>query len=160
MKTVANYIVNSIKENKSINENIDESISSAGKYLAIASLLAIPLFLPQDALAQSLSRVNPNQFYAYTEDVQKAINHVELLYRIAVIHQIFANFLTGGNRILARSLQKREHHHRKVAFKLFLSGLQSHLFGIKIQAVQCLYGIGSGLHEYVIYRHNLIFLFI
>jgi hypothetical protein len=78
MKTTANYVVNSIKDNKSINENIDESISSVRKYLAIAALLAIPSFLPQDALAQNLSRVKPSQFYAYTTDVQKAIDEAAL----------------------------------------------------------------------------------
>lgn len=78
MKTTANYVVNSIKNNTSINENIDESISSVKKYLAIAALLAIPSFLPQDALAQNLSRVKPSQFYAYTADVQKAIDEAAL----------------------------------------------------------------------------------
>lgn len=70
--TVISVINDNLKSNENLNEmdsclmedncgNIDEGVKDIAKYTVIASLLAIPNIIPQDALARDLSKKNAIQ---------------------------------------------------------------------------------------------------
>lgn len=71
----AECIINCIKSTINLNETVDESVKNLGKYLILASFLAIPGFLSQDALAQSLSKIDPSELQVYSTSVQTSIQN-------------------------------------------------------------------------------------
>ena len=70
---LAEWTVNIVKQTINVNESVDESMSSFGKYIMIAALLAIPGLLPQEALAKGLTKIPQSEMSLYSPDVQTTI---------------------------------------------------------------------------------------
>lgn len=85
--TILSVINDNLKTNKNLNEmdsclmenneeNINEGIKDVTKYMTIASLLAIPNIIPQDALARDLSRKNAIQMTVDSDKVQDIVKNI------------------------------------------------------------------------------------
>ena len=85
--TVISVINDNLKSNENLNEmdsclmeddceNIDEGVKDIAKYTVIASLLAIPNIIPQDALARDLSKKNAIQTTVGSGEIQDVIKRV------------------------------------------------------------------------------------
>jgi LysM repeat protein len=66
-------VINIIKNNMNTTTTIDESLSGFRKYFTIASMLVLPGFMSVEALADDLSKIDSNNFYETSDDVQDAI---------------------------------------------------------------------------------------
>ena len=83
--TILSVINDNLKTNQSLNEldsclmendeNVDEGVKDIAKYMTIASLLAIPSILPQDALAKNLSKKNTIQMTVGSDKVQDVVKN-------------------------------------------------------------------------------------
>lgn len=73
---ISDAVLKSVTATMNLNETIEESISGMTKFLILASYLAIPGLMSQDALAQSLSRIPKTELKLYSEPVQASIQKV------------------------------------------------------------------------------------
>lgn len=73
---VADCVTGCVGSSINVNESVGQSVRNLGKYMLLASILAIPGLVSQNALAKGLKKVDQKEMNIYSKQVQDAIKGV------------------------------------------------------------------------------------